>query len=127
MSKKKYKLNLARMAVRALILVCLVVIAIHVIPERVKKPCEHEFGTNGRCTIVGEECQHSFEMGRCTICGKPCEHQYGEDRICTICGEQKPDEILNFSVVAAGDVMAHLSNIESAYNWDGSYQEGHAG
>ncbi len=127
MSKKKYKLNLARMAVRALILVCLVVIAVHFIPQLFKKPCEHEFGTDGICTICGEECQHSFEMGRCTICGKPCEHQYGEDRICTICGEQKPDEILSFSVVAAGDVMAHLSNIESAYNWDGSYQEGYAG
>ena len=118
MSKRKYKINIARLAVRALILVCLATIAIHFIFFR---PCKHEYGPDGFCTICGEECVHEYEGGVCTICGKACEHEYGEDRYCVICGEKQPDEILNFTVIAGGDVMAHGANIESAYKYDGSY------
>ncbi len=127
MSNKKYKINIARMAVRLLILVCLIAIGIHIVPQIFKKPCEHVFAEDGFCTICGEECVHEYVDGVCSICKKPCEHEYGEDRICTICGMVKPDEILNLSVIAGGDVMAHLANIESAFNWDGSFEQGYAG
>ncbi len=127
MSKRKYKINIARLLVTLLIVACLASIAIHFIPQLLKPPCEHEYAADGFCTKCGEECPHDFKDGSCTICGKPCQHEYGEDRICKICGGKQPDEILNFSVLAAGDVMAHLSNIQSAYNWDGSFQEGYAG
>ena len=126
MSKRKYKINIARLAVRGLILVCIGAIAFHFIFQR---PCEHEYvyGTDGICTKCGEECEHQYEEGVCTICGKACVHEYGEDRLCVICGVRQPDEILSFSVIAGGDVMAHLANIQSAYNYDGSFQEGYAG
>ena len=127
MAKKKYRINIARLAVTLLIAICLISIAIHFIPQLFKKPCEHSYGTDGFCTICGEECEHQFDEGVCSICGKECEHIFGEDRICTICGIKQPDEILSFSVIAGGDVMAHLSNIQSAFNDDAYYEEGSAG
>ena len=125
MAKKKYKINIARLAVTLFIIACIVYLLFH-IPEMFPK-CEHEYAADGFCVKCGEECVHDFQQGACTICGKPCEHEYGEDRICTICGYLKPDEIIDFSVIAGGDVMAHLANIQSAYRWDGTFQEGYAG
>ncbi|MBO4819593.1 MAG: CapA family protein, partial [Firmicutes bacterium] len=122
MSKKKYKINIARLAVMALIVICFASIALHFIPQIFKPKCEHVYGTDGLCTLCGEECVHEFAAdGHCSICGKECEHQFGEDRICTVCGMVKPDEILNLTIIAGGDVMAHGGNIESAYQNDGSY------
>ncbi len=122
LSKKKYRINIARLAVRLLIAVCLLAIAVHFIPQLFKPKCEHEFANDGFCVKCGEECVHEYTAdGFCSICGKECEHEYGEDRICTICGKVKPDEILSLSVIAGGDVMAHGANLEGAYQYDGSY------
>lgn len=106
---KKVKVNWGKFIPFCIVIIALIAAAVIFVPKLFVKPCEHSYGEDGICTVCGEECAHKFEEGYCTVCGV-----VDPDFVF-------PDEIIDFSVLCGGDVMAHGSNLYSAYNWDGSY------
>lgn len=108
-SKKRKSQKIIR-RILLLITAALLLVGIYFLITKVLfPPCEHVHGADGKCTLCGEEYPHEYEEGYCKLCG-------GIDPDFVF-----PDEIIPMSVICGGDVMAHNSNLVSAYNGDGSY------
>ena len=83
-----------------------------------KITCNHEW-QDGVCTICGKECQHEFIGGVCSICGKECQHEF-VDGVCTICGEIKEVDFLlgdanNDGKISAVDASIIFSEYKKIY------------
>lgn len=107
--KKKYRIHWGRLILSSLLIVALIIGLLYFIGKKRVPPCEHQYGEDGFCTLCGEECVHDYFEGYCKVCGV-----VDPDYVF-------PDEIIDISLLCGGDVMAHGANIQSAYNYDGSY------
>jgi len=69
----------------------------------------HRFNTDDLCTVCGFVCFHTWESGRCTVCGRNCAHESYENGFCTICEDYQA------AVDADGDGYYDIANGGNLY------------
>ena len=81
-------------------------------------PCDHVWGTDGKCTKCDEECIHplGYEDGKCMICGYQCPHKMagsadGQSWYCATC-----DLEVVVRVKTADGSFTHGTDLATALN-----------
>ena len=77
--------------------------------------------SNGKCTVCGYECKHSFVDSTCTVCGKGCVHSYTSGK-CTICGYECTSHTYTNGFCTTCDDYEPAELVD-----DGYYEIGNAG